>query len=153
MKTTEYPIATDELQKGDVITIDELESATEARRDSPRFWAAVLRVSDYIAARFRDRGEIVTIRQDGGALRILTDEEATVYNERAAECGLAKMGRALVRQMGVDVRNLTEGQRRDHERRLLVQSKTLQAARAGRRAALQPAKYERTVPALNKPEE
>jgi hypothetical protein len=153
MESTEYPIQTDDLSKGSVITADELERATGVRRDSDRYRLGLLKVRDYITERFRDRGEIITVKQEGDTLRILTDAEATEYNERSAEQGLAKMGRALVRQVGVDVRNLTDAQRRDHERRLLIQSKTLQAARAGRRAALQPGRHERTTPQLNGPED
>ncbi len=108
----------------------------------------MLRIRSYIEKRLAARGLVVTIKAEGDTLRILTDPEASEYNYRREANARASMGRSLVRQLGVDPRNLTQAQQREHERRVYIQSRTLQATRSSRRAALSPSTHERTVPTI-----
>lgn len=126
-QTTEYPIETAQLRKGDVIGVAEIERAFGVKNGTDRYNLALLRIGAYVTQRFVDRGEVVTVICDRGTLRILTDPEASEYNAERFWAQVRGAGRAHVRQLGVDRSRLDEHERTVHDRSLVTQGAVLSA--------------------------
>ena len=145
-----HPIDVTTLKKGDVITVEQLEKITGWGRKSDAFKLRVLALRDRIMRELQDIGRPMVLRGwQGCSLRILTDPEATEYLDNQATSHLRGIGRSCFRLGQVDVRNLDEGQNREHERRILVHGKTLQCALAGRMDALKSIPHVSDRPALS----
>lgn len=145
--TTEYPIPTSDLRKGDIVSVDQIEEAFRVARGTDAYQLAARRASDYIVQRLAERGLHVTIAQRKHSLMILTDEEASTYNAHRFDLELGGAGRALRRLAEVDRSQLSSGRIVDHDRALEVRGRMLAAARRERRQ-LQPKPHERTTPGL-----
>lgn len=133
-RSEEYPIATDDLIKGSTVSVEVIERAFGAHRDTKQYQLAAMRAAEYIARRFADRGEVVFVAQEKGALRILTDEEAPAYAAKLFREGMRKAGHAHARQLGADRSQMSDEVRSAHDRALEVQGRMLSAARKERRA-------------------
>lgn len=130
----EYPLATDDLSKGSVVPTEVIERAFRVQRDTKDFQLALLRASDFIARRFRDRGEVVFVTQERGSLRVLTDEEAVSYGAKLFRQGVRMAAHAHARQSAADRALMSEATRAEHDRSLEVQGRMLSAMRKERRA-------------------
>lgn len=142
LETTEYPIATSHLQKGDTINAETIEAAFGVKRGTQAYQFAVMRVCDHVRQRFAERvpAEIVTVVQDHDAVVVLTDNEATEYNARRFKSGIAQAARSHRQQLGVDRSKLDEAKVPEHDRSLTVQGRVLSAINKARRMpALKPA--------------
>jgi hypothetical protein len=145
-----YPLDFDALQKGDVITIDRLEAITDKQRGTQAFQLAVLSLRERIINECKDRDRFFTVAIVKGNLRILTDEEAAVYNSRTFKMGMKRSRKSLSRLAKVDMNNLDDLQKKSHERNLIVFGKMLQAARSAQKS-LTAAPHQRTLPGLPEP--
>ena len=145
-----FPLDFDALQKGDNITPDRLEKLTERKRGTDGYNLAVLALRERIVRECRDRGKHFTVAVVKGTLRILTYEEAAVYNVRTFRAGFRRSGKSLRRLAKVNTAALTDPQKKDHERNMIVFGKMLQAARSAR-AAIAAEPYKRTTPGLPEP--
>lgn len=145
-----FPLDFDGLQKGDNITPDRLEKLTERKRGTDGYNLAVLALRERIVRECRDRGKHFTVAVVKGTLRILTDEEAAVYNVRTFRAGFRRSGKSLRRLAKVNTEALTDPQKKEHERNLIVFGKMLQAARSAR-AAIAATPHQRTTPGLPEP--
>ena len=144
-----YPLDFDALEKGQAWTPDDLERLTEKGRGTDPYRWAVLAIKDRIVRECKDRGKEFTLAVVKGCLRILTDEEAAVYNASAFRAGIRRSRRSYRRlARTVDAAKLTEGQAKDHERNLLVCGRVLVAAKAARSEALSVSVHSRSVPGL-----
>jgi hypothetical protein len=142
-----FPLDFDALKKGDEIEADRLESITNTKRGTDQYNLAVLALRARIMQELKDRGKFVTVAVVKGCLRLLTDEQAALYNARMYRAGFQRAGRSLKRLAKVDVGNLTDQQKQDHERTLLVFGKMLQAAKTARRE-IAATPYQRTLPGI-----
>lgn len=149
-----HPIDFEQLNKGDKIGTETIEKITGvSRNDWKRYELAVLTLKEQIEKEMAGRGTPVVIKIDAGTLLVLTDSEAVQYlNERHRI-----LRRQITRNHGksvnaVDVRQLTEQERLDHERGVLIRSKELQAMESVRKHLSSPA-YKRSVPGLPQPTE
>ena len=133
-QTTEYPIATEHLRKGDTITAETIERAFSVRRDTDAFRMAALKIREYVAKRFRDRGEVVTVTERKHDLVILTDEEASKYNHERFAINIRGAARAHSRNLGADRGMMSAEVQREHDRRLVVDGRVLGAIRSERAA-------------------
>jgi hypothetical protein len=131
-----YPIDTDQLNKGDKITPEEIASIFHAIPGTADYALQSLRLRDYITQRFMERSEVVTIIAEKNALRILTDAEAAEYNRDAFKKRSRQMLHIHLRACGVDTANLDDKQQREHERVLLRQGVVLSHMRYGWKAPL-----------------
>lgn len=143
-----YPLDFDALNKGDQIPQERLEEITGTRRGTQEHSFAVLALRGRIMAELRDRGKHVSVRISHGALQVLTDEQAAVYNVRLFRHGLRKSVRSYKRLANVNAQGLDSAQKRDHDRNLLVLGKMLAAARRARREELKVTAHVRSVPGL-----
>lgn len=145
----EYPLATDHLVKGSTVAVEDIERAFGVVRDTKAYGLACMDAASYIERRFLDRGEVVMVRQDRGALRVLLDEEVPAYAAKLVRDGLRRVGRAHVRQSGADRSKMTDATRERHDRQLEVQGRTLSAiTREQRREVKPPPPTPRLTPGL-----
>ncbi len=129
IETNKYPIDFDALEKGDIITNEQLEKITGHKFGSPKFAWAVIGLREKI---FKNTGYTSTHNQDIG-LRNLTDTEASLYNEKDFHNKRRGMFRANQKMANVDVAKLSSTAKDLHERKLLNQSRVLSAMRSPKR--------------------
>lgn len=128
-----WPLDFDALEKGHVIDSAKLSQITKCERGTAAYALCTLQVKQEIEKKLAQRDYPVTCKVEKDSIRILTDVEASEYNEIQGEHAVRKAYRALRRQMNVDARNLTEEQQKEHSRRLLHQGMTVSAIRETRR--------------------
>lgn len=129
LETEEYPLATDHLQKGSVVSVATIERAFSVRYGETRYQFAAMRAVDHIKRRLRERGLEAHIVQDGGAIRILTDEESHAYyrNEVAQSFGrITRLHRTQLRQ---DRALMSDETRDQHDRDCEVVGRQISAWR------------------------
>jgi hypothetical protein len=141
-----YPIDTDALHKGSVITPEEIQAIFHVQVGTSAYCVAALRLRNYITDRFAERNETVTVISDRNALRILTDPEAAEYNAKRFRGLCGTLGETHIRNCGVDTSALDDKQKRDHERVIMRQSVVLTHMREGWKAPL--LAHERQTPKL-----
>lgn len=117
-----HPIDVTTLSKGDRLPIEQVEQIVNCSRASPAFAFRVLSLKGWIERSLRNHGKVWTLRVDHGAICILTDVEAVQYNFRQHRVGCRKTRRSLRRQIAVDVSNLTEEQKVEHDKMLTRQA-------------------------------
>lgn len=145
--TTEYPIDVERLTKGSCVPAGVIESAFRVKRGTDAYQMASMRASEFIAKRFLDRGEIVTITQRKHDLVILTDEEMPAHNARLFKNDIRKAARVHARMLGGDRSKMSDDTLKLHDRAITVQGAQLAAITGVRRTfALTP--KERSTPAL-----
>jgi len=142
-----FPLDFDLLDKGDVIAAETVEAATGCKRDDPRYSLKMLGFKEQISKELRRRGRIVTIKAEDCSLRVLTDEEASEYNPRRLSVCLRQAAEAHVRNLAVDVANLSDDRRKEHERTIVVNGRLLQAVSRERKSIALEC-HERKTPGL-----
>ena len=143
-----FPLDFDALEKGDVITTDRLEAITGKQRGTQTFQLAVLVLRERIVNECKDRDKFFTVAFVKGNLRILTDEEAAIYNARTFKAGMKRSRKSLTRLAKVDVGKLDDLQKKSHERNLIVFGKMLQAARSAQQQGITASPHARTLPGI-----
>lgn len=142
-----FPINFDALRKGDIIPSEVIAAFCGSPRGTQCYDFTVLSLRTRIMRECRDRGMSYTLAVIKGELRILTDEEAAIYNARMCRSGFRRQYRSLKRLAQVDPTALSSEQQRDHERNLLVYGRMVQAARSAR-ATVIAIEHQRTIPGL-----
>lgn len=117
------------LNKGDTIPSRIIRAASGTKPDTDDYRIAQLQTRAVVEKHFADRGIIITVRSRAHDVRILTDAEASVCCGDRSRHGLRKMGRAKRGLEGVDVAQLTDEERVEHDRRLQKATFTYTAAR------------------------
>lgn len=148
METTEYPIRTDHLEKGSIVSAHIIEEAFHVKRGTDAYGLAAMRAAEYISKRFEERGEIVTVSQRKHDLVVLTDEEAVEHNERSFNSGLRKAAKSHHRSLGIDRSAIVDDKvLKAHDRGLEKQGRILSSIREARRP-ISPKPRERMTPEL-----
>ena len=147
MSVEHFPFNYDELQKGTSISAERLEQIVGVPRTHKDYAFKVLAVKERIERELRDRGKVITIAIIRDSLELLPDEAAARYNKQQNRIGLRKVMRSHNRNMHVDVTQLTQEQREEHDKELLVTGQILSAVRSIRRKLL-PQPHERQTPGL-----
>jgi hypothetical protein len=138
MEAKIYPLDYDTLNKGDLITREQVEDITGARFGTPAYEFKRMGLKADIERALWRRGKVWTVTAEGcnGGLTILADADAVEYNMRDFERARSRQVVAHYRAMGVDVTQLTDEQRARHERNITLQASEIQAAKTARRIAL-----------------
>lgn len=147
-KTTRYPIDVTDLKKGDVIGIDRLKAIIKHPVGSPKWNFGLVNLCQFIMAEKQEIGDPMTACVMDGNVCLLTDPQAAEYNNNYFSRGYRSMFRGLNRQVDVDVRNLSDEQKKLHLRRVEVNSRTAQAAYLGRHNKLKLIDSQRKTPAM-----
>jgi hypothetical protein len=142
-----FPLDFDNLNKGDEISTEQIEEFGRCNRQHQRFRLVGLRLAKKIETACRERGKLLRARLVKFVIRVLTDEEAAIFDAENFKRGRRKQVRALRRLLEVNPSNLTALHQREHERNLLVFGKELQAARSAR-SAINAIPHKRTTPGL-----
>lgn len=148
METQKHPFDYDSLTKGTVIPVERLEDITRLSHEDAAYSLAVLRLKEQVEFELESRGRPVTVSTESGALHILTDEEAAVYNHRMFKQYMRRIGKSHVRKCAVDVNQLGPDEKSKHDAELVAQGRILQAMNKERRA-IAALSHKRTTPGIS----
>lgn len=123
----EWPFDTSTLEKGSEITREMIEKITPHPAGSDGYRLALLGLKGLLAKRLEDRLGVITIRQSGHGLRILTDEEAAVFNPACVHSYADRAATAFDRLLAVDVNKLSDGVRDLYDREVIATGRIIQA--------------------------
>ena len=135
---TEWPIDPHTLRKGDTIPADTIEQITGVKRtDYKRYQLALLKAKSLIDQKLESVDINWTLRIQGETIRVLTDAEASQYNEDASDAARRRIERCAFRMCGVDTSKLTQEERKQHDRRVLkIAMRQRMLRESDRRAAI-----------------
>ena len=136
MAVQRYPLDFDALEKGDVISAEQVEAIVEIKRDDIKYGFAAMALGKRIKKELQDRDKEVTVRMHQSALMICDDADASPYNERMIKARARGVGRFLRQLSAVDRSKLPEERVPLHDRALTVWTLTYQAMRSTRRKLL-----------------
>ncbi len=131
--TTYHPIDFDALEKGDTIHPETIEEAYSCERGTPEYQLALLRLRERIELELKGRGLQVTVSSVKESLKVLTDSEALIYNDRAFRQGRRRLVRTHARTCGIAAEMLSSQEQRSLENSTLNQGRLLQAMRSENR--------------------
>jgi hypothetical protein len=120
---SKYPLDFDELQKGDTLTSERLTEVTGKKPKTDEYRFAILGLQALI----HERTDLVAKIQSDGSIRILTDPEASDHNDKLHLQGKRMMIVRHHMMSRVDIDNLTDGQRKRHDQRVMLQSRYVTA--------------------------
>lgn len=122
------------LEKGSVITAQQVEDATGVSRHTRGYDLAILKLAEKVDAYLRgERGLCATIVSERDCLRLLTDPEASAYQAAAFRQSMRRMARADRRLREVDEAALSSREREAHDQAARAQGVILAAQRRARR--------------------
>jgi len=113
------------LEIGDEISQSECEQIVGATIEQAAYSIRVMQLCEQISKSLWAIGKRYTVATVKGKVRVLTHEEASIYNASRFENGIDKMKRCHTRLLAVDAGELTDERRRVHERECINTSKML----------------------------
>jgi hypothetical protein len=146
------PLDFEALKKGDRILVDEMEVITGHKRDSLKFARDVQSLCAKVERELARRGYPVTCRMLDLGLAVLTDKEASEYNDHRFRDGLGLAVKSHGKANAVDQRNLDDGDKKRHDRRLEIQGRYMQAV-VKTSQAIRVEGVKRSTPGLIKPDD
>ena len=143
-----FEIDIDVLIKGSVISVAECERVLKLRRDDDvaGYQFGLMQLCDFVQRSLWKVGREWTLKTSQGEILVLTDEQASEYNASQFENGMAKMRRSNKRLRSVDIRNIDESKRNEHDERVSKQGVILQCIKSSRRGKIHLAPVERSTP-------
>lgn len=146
-ETTDFDYA--ELEKGDVLSVGHCEAVLNLSpvHHPKAYPLALMGLVQQVERELQQAGKRYTVATRKGQVVVLTDAEASEYNDHGFECALKKAKRSHFRMQQVNVNNLDQNERARHDNNLVKQAAVLQAVRNARKA-LHPAPSARTTPTL-----
>lgn len=121
MNAEPWPFDVEALNKGDRIDVSRCEQIVGRGRLDPMYSLDLLKLAVKLAQSLRNLGNVWTVVQDQGGLKILTDEEASLYQRKRHLAGLAKATGAHEMMQHVDASQLSDAAKREHELALRAQ--------------------------------
>lgn len=114
--------------------------------DPVQYQFKLMQLSDYVERELAKRGDMLTVVCDGRTVRVLSHEEASIYNQRHFDNAIKKMRKCNRRLTAVDIREMSQEQIAQHDKSLVRQSRILMAIKSKTRdVAPEPRKIERPV--------
>lgn len=127
-----HPWDINEVHKGWQLTPSELEGVTGHKRETNAYRLAVVALAQRLDRELSDDDRPCTIAEVKGCLRVLTDKEATEYNERRQRQCERVTFRTHNKQMHVDVSGFTQEETAKHDSRLIHSGLRVAALRSAR---------------------
>lgn len=128
-QTQKYPLDFDALQKGDVITPEQITEIFGIEpSDRSNYQWSLRSLARTIERQMQRRGRPVTVDIRGYSIHVLTDKEAIRANEDEYQAGWRRMKRRYKKMLEVDVSNLSVEDKKVHARCVEIMSKQTQAA-------------------------
>jgi len=125
IETNKYPVDFEKIAKGDILTTEMLEKITAEKSGTQKYVFKVLALQGKISD---ETG--FTVKSENGALLVLTDEQATSYNDRMFYRFKRGMFNRHKLMQQVDTLQLSDTMKAEHERKVLNQSRYISALRA-----------------------
>lgn len=129
-----HPWDIKEVVKGWQLSPEELSEKCGHRIGTKTYELAVMALTKRLARDLEADGRPCTVAIVKGCLRVLTDAEASAYNEKAQAQSVRRMVDAHKRQIVVNVGNLTQAELEKHDRRLIASGLRVAALREARAA-------------------
>jgi hypothetical protein len=131
-----WPFNIDLVEKGSVVmTAEQIDDYAQAPRESRKRQFAALRLQKLLDQALRDAGKHGwTTCTRAESLVVLTDVDASLYNERAAQDAARSIMRASGRLLCVESDGFDAEQRAEHDRRVMRNSYLVGGLRAGQKA-------------------
>lgn len=143
-----YPIEFSELRKGDTLSASRLETILECKAGTPEYALKLLGFREHFERWARDNGTPYCTATKQGALLILTDPDAAMYENNMVDKCMHRVTKHYCKMLSVDEAKLSDKERGEHERNILVKGRMVQGAIMGRQGKLSIAPYKRDVPGL-----
>ena len=128
-EATPYPMDFDVLEKGSVISAEDVERITGFTRAESAHGMAIMRLCTLIQDRLAERDLFVITKQSKGAIHVLDDPDASAHAFGEANRHMRGYHRNTRRLGTVDVSRLSETQKRDHENRIMIAARVSRAMR------------------------
>jgi hypothetical protein len=93
----------------------------------------LMQLSDYVEKELAKTDRILTVVCDGQTVRVLTHEQASIYNQKHFDNAIRKMRRCNRRLQAVDIRELGPDRIKQHDGGIVRQSRILQAIKTSTR--------------------
>ena len=124
-----------DLEKGSVVLQEQIEQicGVTRRQDVELFRFHQMRIVQQLSKALADRGKVYTVVCRKCNIHVLTDSEASKYNQRAFQNGLKKSRRSTARLISVDVSQLSPSELVEHDRAMNKQARTMTAISASMR--------------------
>jgi hypothetical protein len=135
-KTSLWPIDVSSLDKGSVIPQRELETIVRYKVNHPKYQMAIMHLILWIDRQLEADGRVLVVCQHKGDLRVLTDAEAAVYTARQQRKARRTLVKNHTKGMHVDVTQLDDVQRREHDRNLHLNAAYIAGGETNRRKAI-----------------
>lgn len=130
MEASRHPIDFDALAPGSVISAAECQRIFGVERRLRAYQLKLLEFGNEVSRRLSERyGRIIVVVQRKDGLAVLTEAERVAHVQRQAGSARRKRRRAVAAARDTDISQLTDEQRRDHERFLLLEAWRMQAER------------------------
>ncbi len=145
-----FPINFETAEKGDIISVERIEEVMNVKRTDKSFPLKKMGLQSMIESGLRNAGKYYTIRSfsKGDCLRILTDEEASLYNNGRAKAAIRAHARSLDRLSHVDTSEFNDDVKRSHHNSLTVHGAIQSAIVTAKTKAYQAIQCERKTPGL-----
>lgn len=143
---SKYPVDYDTLEQGDVISVDQIEALTQQRFGTIAYSMEAMKLQQRMMDDLRGVGKPWTIKNEKGALVVLTDEQASEYNDQRCRAQIRGFGRSLGRLRDCDNTNMSDDHRRSHERRVESHGRTFAAIVASRKKRIVSEPHKRALP-------
>ena len=141
-----FPLDYDQLHKGSIISIETIEEYCGYEHGTDYYNLSALRLKNLILQAFEDRGDPVTMKSSKGQLIVLTDQEASNYNDKRQRSGMKTIVTSYKRLVNVDAAALEDGDKKTLERRLIISGKVLQGMIAGHKEGVKLVAEQRKTP-------
>ncbi len=149
----QYPIDYDNVTKGTVIPVEEVERLVDAKAGTEKFALASLGLRQRIEQDLEGLGRPMMVAQRHHAIEMLDDEEAASYGAQLFNRCMRGMMRHHRRNgVAVAIQELSPKSRSEHERNMEINGKTLQGMISSRREAIKALPHKRQTPGLPEPE-
>jgi len=129
----QYPLDFSALEKGTNILQEQIEEIYKVKAGSNEYDLKKLELQNRIEVELALRGLLVTVKSVKNGLRILTDPEAAIHNQKRFNNELKTLARVHSRKAAVDTANLNETEKVIHQRDLHDQGRYMQALNTVRR--------------------
>jgi len=126
-EATPYPLDFELLQRGTIVSADELEEITGKKRETPQYQFAVMAIQQQARRHFMQAtGEAVSVVIRQNALHVLEHAEQDQYVEETKRRALATFARRHAEDLCTDPSALSAEAQRRREHRTLLDSWRLQ---------------------------
>jgi hypothetical protein len=148
MGQSRYPLDFEALEKGMTIEALELERIFGISRNDRMYAVKLMSLCNEIEKRSAEAGAPLHTKSEKGAIKILTDEEDSLYQSKRFKEGIDQSFRAQHKALVIDTENLSEPRKIAHERNIQKQAFVLASIVSARRQLKAHERSGKNVPSI-----